>query len=193
MNYIMTKLTHDRKREEIQELRRKLESARQDLTDAKEQGDLSENPGYSLARKDVEKFSEQIEERTMELIGISIVDPLNWAEAEPDEGIPECAMGSLVTISRDGKEETYLIGGAGDEKEGVIPYNSPLGRALILEPEGTTVSLDIAGNEQSIKILACRIPTLKDITDRYEGKLEKAKTQQKPSKKEKSEPSLGMN
>lgn len=177
----MTIQAHQKKRQEIQAIQAQLEAAKEDMNIAKEQGDLSENFGYQESRKNVENLNRQIASRMEDMAGLQIIDPLDWAENDM-EGLPRCMVGTCVTLLRDGKEESYLIGGMGDNIPGVIPYNSPLGKAIIAKPEGTEVELNVTDSPQKIKIVSCTVPT--------KAALEKLYNEPKPQKPTVTKPQI---
>lgn len=186
MNLFMTQQAHDKKLVEITIVQKKLEAAKIDMNEAKEQGDLSENAGYTYAREDVEKFNTQIAERIMEMSGVNIVDPKEWAELDMEDS-PRCMLGALVTIQRAEKEETYLIGGAGDHINGVLPYNSPLGKTLIPKAEGKTVFLQLGDTEEEIKILSCKVATREYIENLYKEPSRENPPKKNPAPKKETE------
>lgn len=163
----MTQTGHAKKLADIKSLQQKLDRSKEDMNIAKEQGDLSENFGYTEARKDVENLSRALEEKTLEIAGAQVTDPMEWMHIDM-EGVPRAMLGALVTIQRGGKEETILLGGAGDDIPGVVPYNSPLGKALIPKLEGATIRLEISEQTEEIKILTCTTPTEKKLREIYE-------------------------
>jgi transcription elongation factor GreA len=138
---------------------------------AKQDGDLSENAPYQAAK---EKFRTmgRIERRLTgemnRLIseGHTVVDPLSWVS---EEKVTLAGLGVVVALELNGESQAVLIAGARDHhfpaagEIAPIPYNSPLGSALINRRAGDQFNACINGSEQSIKIASVRRPTLSEI------------------------------
>jgi transcription elongation GreA/GreB family factor len=166
MNILMTPKTLARKRAEVEALQDQLSKTKEDMQEAKEQGDLSENFGYTESRKQVENLRSILAERTEEVMRAQSVDPKEWVHLDMSEE-PRAMVGAMVTVSIDGNTHEVLLGGAGDEHPKIIPYNSPLGRAVIPKVQGTTVKAEIGEKEVTIKILKCRAPKPQEIAELY--------------------------
>jgi transcription elongation factor GreA len=138
---------------------------------AKQDGDLSENAPYQAAK---EKFrtmgliQRRLTKEMNELInqGHTIVNPLSWVTDKP---VVALDLGMVAEIEQGGERQTVLIAGARDHhfpSEGEIipiPYNSPLGKALINHQVGDRFATEINGNQQSIAILRVRRPSQTEI------------------------------
>lgn len=118
------------------------------LRDAIQQGDLSENADYHVAKED-QAF---LEGKVLELQGI-----LRWAiiiqEAGPSDTVK---MGCHVTVQEDGADpETYILVGAKEAspREGKISNDSPIGRALLGRKVGDTARAKTPAGEIAFKIL----------------------------------------
>ena len=109
------------------------------LSEARKQGDLSENADYDAAKAEAEKIAREID---------SIQELLNNVEVvEYDEKKRNTIdFGATVTIKRlnTGKEEKYTIVGTDEVKpfEHQISLESPLGRALKDHKVGDVVEVD---------------------------------------------------
>jgi len=101
---------------------------------AKELGDLSENAEYDDARNE-QSF---IEGRIQELEGLV----LNARVIQHHAG-PTVELGSSVTLTVDGDEETYEIVGAteSDPSHGRISAESPIGAAIMGHKAGDSVTI----------------------------------------------------
>jgi transcription elongation factor GreA len=166
------------------ELGKKFESTRAQKNEAlreariaKQDGDLSENAPYQAAK---EKFRTmgQIQRRLTremnDLIaqGHTIVDPLSWATDKP---VVAVELGTIVEINFSGERQTVLIAGARDHHfapEGEInpiPYNSPLGKALMNHRAGDHITARINGTAQTIVIIRLSRPDTADILNIFTG------------------------
>jgi transcription elongation GreA/GreB family factor len=140
---------------------------------ARQDGDLSENAPYQAAKekfRTMGRIQRRLTKEMNDLIsqGHTIVDPLRWATDEP---VLEVELGTVAEIEQGGEKQTVLIAGARDHhfpSEGEIipiPYNSPLGKALINHQVGDRFAAQINGNQQSIAIFSVRRPNQIEIFD----------------------------
>ncbi len=116
-----------------------------------EGGDLMENAAYELAKHDQSLVERRIQQLEM-LLG----------NAQPIEDAPGAHMAgtvrrnSLVSIQQDGEPPlTYRIVGPAEANpyEGMISYESPLGRALMGRHSGEEIALSAPGGQYNYKIL----------------------------------------
>ena len=122
------------------------------ISEARAQGDLSENAEYDAA-KEKQGF---IEGRIKELEGLlslaEVIDPTRLSGA--------IKFGATVTIvDEDSDEEkTYQIVGEteADIEAGKLNIRSPLARALIGKDEGDSVEVKTPGGNRSYEILSIR-------------------------------------
>ena len=105
---------------------------------AREEGDLRENAGYHAARHDQTMIEGRIRELESMLKRVSVIDVSAGATSG---GFVR--LGSTVTISIDGDEETYTIVGSveSNPQEGRISDKSPWGQALLGSKAGQTVNI----------------------------------------------------
>lgn len=123
------------------ELERELESLiarRPEITEkiatARSYGDLSENEDYSAARG---------EQKVVEGRILEIQEILKHAKIIRAGQKTKVAMGATVTIESDGKTQTYTVVGAVETNplEGKISDESPIGKALLGQKVGDTITL----------------------------------------------------
>jgi transcription elongation factor GreA len=118
------------------------------LRDAIQQGDLSENADYHVAKED-QAF---LEGKILELQGM-LRHAVLIQEAGPSETVK---MGSKVTVQEPGEDpETYTLMGAkeANPREGKISNDSPIGGALLGHKVGETVRAKTPAGEIVFKIL----------------------------------------
>ena len=138
---------------------------------AKQDGDLSENAPYQAAKekfRTMGRIQRRLTKEMNDLInqGHTIVDPLSWVTVR---SVVAVELGTVAEIEQDGEQQKFLIAGARDHhfpSEGEIipiPYNSPLGKALINRQVGDRFTAEINGNQQSIEILRLSRPTQSEI------------------------------
>jgi transcription elongation factor GreA len=122
------------------------------ISEARAQGDLSENAEYDAA-KDRQGFVEgRIQEIEGKLSAAQIIDP-----ASLDAG-GRVVFGSTVELEDEdtGDKVKYQIVGEdeADLKLGLINISSPIARALIGKEEGDTAVVQAPGGEKSYEIVA---------------------------------------
>ncbi|HEY73549.1 MAG: transcription elongation factor GreA [Chloroflexi bacterium] len=113
------------------------------LHEAIQQGDLSENADYQIAKEEqgfLEGRIQQIEVMLREAVII-----------QEDASTDEVALGSRVTVVEEGEEEpeTFLIVGAAeaDPIGGKVSNESPMGLALLGRRAGDTVTVQAPGGD----------------------------------------------
>jgi len=109
------------------------------LRKAIQQGDLSENADYQVAKEEQGFLEGRIQQIESMLRNAVIIE-------EQDEPSDTVTLGSHVTVSERGYDEleTYHLVGAAeaDPMKGKISNESPLGRALLGRRVGDEVSVD---------------------------------------------------
>ncbi|MDD5324381.1 MAG: transcription elongation factor GreA [Polaromonas sp.] len=124
------------------------------ISEARAQGDLSENAEYDAA-KDRQGFIEgRIQEIESKLSAAQIIDP---AALEPGRRV---VFGSTVELEDEatGETVTYQIVGEdeADLKLGLVNIGSPIARALIGKDEGDTAEVQAPGGIKHYEIVAVR-------------------------------------
>jgi len=119
------------------------------INEAKAQGDLSENSEYDEARAEQAANAQRIEEIKSILKNIEVVD-------DSDLSTDKVALGSIVTIVNTSTKEEYkykLVGEAEiDFKKKKISESSPVGKAIIGQKKGKTVSVSTPSGVIKYKI-----------------------------------------
>jgi transcription elongation factor GreA len=126
----------------------------QAISEARAQGDLSENAEYDAA-KDKQGF---IEGRILELEGklaaAQIIDP---TQLDADGRV---VFGATVDLEDEdsGAKVTYQIVGEdeADLKQGLISISSPIARSMIGKEAGDVAEYDAPGGSKSFEIVAVR-------------------------------------
>jgi len=123
------------------------------ISEARAQGDLSENAEYEAA-KDRQGFIEgRIQEVEGKLSAAQIIDP---TELDADGRV---VFGATVDLEEEsGERVTYQIVGEdeADLKLGRVNISSPIARALIGKEEGATADVQAPGGIKSYEIIAVR-------------------------------------
>lgn len=110
------------------------------LTEARNQGDLSENAEYVAAREELAFIDGRIDELEELLKGVSIIKDSDSTRGSSDS----VKLGSEVTVSINGKNEVYRVVGEweADPVDKKISHESPLGKALIGKKIGENVEVE---------------------------------------------------
>lgn len=107
------------------------------VSDARNQGDLSENAEYVAAREELSFIDGRIDELEELLKQVSLIqeDKVHTSGVE---------LGSEVTLKISGKEEVYRVVGEweADPAEKKISHESPLGKALLGKKSGESVEVE---------------------------------------------------
>jgi transcription elongation factor GreA len=120
------------------------------LHNAIQQGDLSENADYIVAKEEQGFLEGRIQE---------IEETLRRAEIIQNDGATdEVALGSRVTVVEEGveEEEVYRIVGVAeaDPIKGKVSHESPLGSALLGRRVGDVVTVEAPGGKINFRITA---------------------------------------
>ena len=152
-------LTKAGKEELERELRELIDNTREEvkrqLTEARAQGDLSENADYDAARNRQAEVEGRIKEIENILSNAEIIDE----EGKSSKKGHKVALGSVVTIRfvESGKEGKYMIVGTveSDPFNNKISNACPLGEALIGKVVGDIV--DVKGPKSVYKVEVIKI------------------------------------
>lgn len=124
------------------------------LKAAVEEGDLSENAGYSESKREQSFVVGRIQHLEAILANAQLLDE--------DVRADRVTLGSRVTIVEDGgAPETYQIVGVAeaDPAAGRISYESPLGKALLGHRVGDVVEAMTPSGVLRIRILSLNLPS----------------------------------
>lgn len=122
------------------------------ISEARAQGDLSENAEYEAAKNRQGFVEGRIQEIDGKLSVAQIIDP-----SEMDAG-GKVVFGSTIELEDEesGNKVTYQIVGEdeADIKQGRVNINSPIARALIGKDEGDSVEFQAPGGLKRYEIIA---------------------------------------
>ncbi|HCK03149.1 MAG: transcription elongation factor GreA [Proteobacteria bacterium] len=153
MNQIpMTRVGQELLKKELQQLKSiDRPMVIQAISEARAQGDLSENAEYDAAKEKQAFIEGRLAEIEAKLSHATVIDPASLNA----EG--KCVFGSTVTIEDldNEKKSTYQIVGddESDIKGNKISINSPLAKSLIGKEEGDVVEFESPGGVKSFEIL----------------------------------------
>ncbi len=124
------------------------------ISEARAQGDLSENAEYDAAKEKQGFIEGRIQELEGKLSAAQIIDPAAL------DVTGRVVFGATVDLEdlEDGTKFTYQI--VGDDEADIaankISISSPIARALISKEEGDVVSVQAPGGNREVEILAVR-------------------------------------
>lgn len=109
------------------------------LSQARDQGDLSENAEYHAAREELSFVDGRIDELEELLKDVVIIE-----DHTNTGGNRSVELGSKVTVKIDGKHEVYSLVGEfeADPADKKISHESPLGKALIGKKVGEKIEVE---------------------------------------------------
>ncbi|MEK7605177.1 MAG: transcription elongation factor GreA [Patescibacteria group bacterium] len=121
------------------------------VSDARNQGDLSENAEYVAAREELSFIDGRIDELEELLKQVSLIE-----EGAGTRGGYLVELGSKVTLKIDGKEEVYRVVGEweADPAEKKISHESPLGKALLGKKIGESVEVEAPAGKINYTIVS---------------------------------------
>lgn len=126
----------------------------QAISEARAQGDLSENADYDAAKERQGFIEGRIAEVEGKLSAAQIIDPLSL---EPSGRV---VFGATVDLEDEasGTAVTYQIVGEdeADIKKGLVNISSPIARALIGKEEGDSAEVQAPGGTRRYEIVAVR-------------------------------------
>ena len=122
------------------------------ISEARAQGDLSENAEYDAAKEKQAFIEGRIKEVEGKLAAAQIIDP---ALIEADGKVVFGATVELESLE-DGSKMTYQIVGddEADLEANKISISSPIARAMIRKEAGDTVKVITPGGEREVEIIS---------------------------------------
>jgi transcription elongation factor GreA len=120
------------------------------LTNARSQGDLSENSDYQNAKEELDFLDGRISE---------LKDVINKAEVVGGKiNNGEIAVGAEVTLKIQGEKHVYYIVGEweADPTSKKISHNSPLGQALVGKKKGEKAEVEAPAGKVVYEILSIK-------------------------------------
>ncbi|BCF96465.1 transcription elongation factor GreA [Paraburkholderia sp. PGU19] len=151
----LTKRGADQLRDELQRLKSvERPSVINSISEARAQGDLSENAEYDAAKEKQGFIEGRIAEIESKLAAAQIIDP---SALDAEGRVVFAATVDLEDLDS-GSSVTYQIVGddEADLEHGLISVSSPIARALIGKTEGDVASVQAPGGVREYEIIAVR-------------------------------------
>jgi transcription elongation factor GreA len=142
------KLTAEYNRMRFEEMQECLEN----LQDAREKGDISENAEYEVAKQTIDDLNEKILKVGAQLMNAHII------ESVIDNGTVQLLTWVKIKNMKLGKEVEYKIVPENESslKENKISFSSPIGKALMGKAIGEKVSVNVPAGNMELEILNIR-------------------------------------
>jgi len=142
------KLTAEYNRMRFEEMQECLEN----LQDAREKGDISENAEYEVAKQTIDDLNEKILKVGAQLMNAHII------ESVIDNGTVQLLTWVKIKNMKLGKEVEYKIVPENESslKENKISFSSPIGKALMGKAIGERVSVNVPAGNMELEILNIR-------------------------------------
>lgn len=142
------KLTAEYNRMRFEEMQECL----QNLQDAREKGDISENAEYEVAKQTIDELNEKILKVGAQLMNASII------EGVIDNGTVQLLTWVKIKNNKLGKEVEYKIVPENESslRENKISYSSPIGQALMGKSIGEKVKVNVPAGNMELEILNIR-------------------------------------
>ena len=151
----LTKESFEALQEELKRLvREERPKVIQDISEARDHGDLSENAEYDAAKEKQGFIEGRIQDLESKLAAAQIIDPASL------DVNGQVVFGATVDLEdlENGTKFTYQI--VGDDEADIaankISISSPIARALIGKEEGDVVKVQAPGGNREVEILAVR-------------------------------------
>jgi transcription elongation factor GreA len=149
----MTTTGLDKLKAELAELESRRPKLLQQLKEAREKGDLSENADYHAAREDLSSLESRINELRDKVSRAALVDK----SRSRGDNVVFGATVKLLSLPGQDEEEYTLVGeGENDPLNGKILTTSPMGQALLTKRVGDEVEVPTPKGALKFKVLEIR-------------------------------------
>jgi len=144
--YLFTKEGFASLEEELDKLIKRRPQVVINLTNAREQGDLSENAGYHAAKEELGQIDSRVK---------VIKYLLRAGKIQESAQIEQISFGNTVTVHNGEEELTFTVVEEleADPVNAKISTSSPIGKALINKKVGESVEVEIPSGKTTLKIL----------------------------------------
>jgi transcription elongation factor GreA len=122
------------------------------IATARAHGDLSENAEYHAAREEQAHNEAKIKEIRYKIENAEIVQTF-------DDGVVQLGMLVVIRYEGDDESETYYVGSREEKGEfDVLTPDSPIGKALLGQSAGDTVTANVPSGDMKIEIVEVKAP-----------------------------------
>jgi transcription elongation factor GreA len=122
------------------------------IATARAHGDLSENAEYHAAREEQAHNEAKIKEIRYKIENAEVVQTF-------DDGVVQLGMLVVIRYEGDDETETYYVGSREEKGEfDVLTPDSPIGKALLGQSAGDTVTANVPSGDMKIEIVEVKTP-----------------------------------
>ena len=145
----LTKEGFEKVRQELEKLNKSRKELEAEIEEARQQGDLSENAGYTYAREKKNIVLDKINELEIKLRTAKLVDKINLERDEIGIGAEVVYFDTALN-----KEKTYILTSEdeADPAAGKISVSSPLAQGLLGHRLGETVEIKLPAKTKTVII-----------------------------------------
>ena len=145
-SYLFTKEGFASLEKELDKLTKRRPQVVINLSNAREQGDLSENAGYHAAKEELGQIDSRVKE---------IKYLLRVGRIQESDQVEQISFGNTVTVHNGQEELTFTVVEEfeADPVKGRISTSSPIGKALINKKMGESVEVETPNGKITLKIL----------------------------------------
>lgn len=145
-SYQFTKEGFSSLKEELEKLIQRRPQVVINLSNAREQGDLSENAGYHAAKEELGQIDSRVKE---------IKYLLRVGRIQESDQVEQISFGNTVTVHNGEEELTFTVVEEfeADPANSKISTSSPIGKALINKKMGESVEVETPNGKIVLKIL----------------------------------------
>src|SRR3989338_5029193 len=145
-SYLFTKEGYGGLKDELEKLIARRPQVVVNLTNAREQGDLSENAGYHAAKEELGQIDSRVKE---------IKYLLRVGKIQESAQIEQIGFGNTVTVHNGDEELTFTVVEEleADPANAKISTSSPIGSSLINKKMGERVEVETPNGKIVLKIL----------------------------------------
>jgi len=150
----LTRAGYEKLRLEVEDLKKRKSLLSQDIAEAREKGDLSENAEYHSAKDKMAEVLSRINLLQDKLQAAKLIDDIK----SPADTV---AIGRSVTVKdEDGDESTYTLVGSeeSDPDAGRISVYSPLAQGLLHKKTGEKVTVEMPAGSREFLIIKVGAP-----------------------------------
>lgn len=143
---ILSKKGYKKLKQKLKDLKTERDRLVEDMEEARQEGDLSENSAYHNLRESLTIVRNQIGDLDQKLVN---------AEIRSKEKNGAVGFGTEIKVKVNGGEKTIQIVGDGEANplKGKISYRSPIGQGLIGKNEGQSAKIETPNGEIEYKVL----------------------------------------
>ncbi len=143
---ILSKKGYKKLKQKLEDLKTERDRLVEDMEEARQEGDLSENSAYHNLRESLTIVRNQIGDLDQKLVN---------AEIRSKEKNGAVGFGTEIKVKVNGGEKTIQIVGDGEANplKGKISYRSPIGQGLIGKNEGQSAKIETPNGEIEYKVL----------------------------------------